>query len=280
MEKQNETPFVDIRSVIRSKSPALERWLPGFIIRYLINILHQDEINHIIATYGHHKGIQMADTIYHYFGINIDTHGFEQVPEDGRYLFVSNHPLGGLDGAMLIKVIGEKFKNVKSIVNDFLLYLTPFEEVFVPVNKHGRQTQDYAKRIHDTYDSDAQIIYFPAGLCSRKVKGQIVDPPWKRNVLQKAVKYRRNIVPVFFSGQNSPFFYRLANIRKRLRIPFNLEMLYLSDEAFKKKGAHFDIYFGTPIPYTSFTPDKSPDFWIGEVRKKVYSLPELSKTNL
>jgi len=273
-EKEYPASLINVRAVIRSKSPALERYTPHFVIRYLERILHQDEVNYLIKTYGHLSGLEMAEAIYHHFGIEIRVHGLEQAPVDGRYIFVSNHPLGGLDGAMLIKVIGGQFGQVKFIVNDLLLYLTPFEDVFVPINKHGRQSQEYAKQINDTYDSPAQVIYFPAGLCSRKVKGRIIDPPWKRNVLLKAVKHKRDIVPVYFSGQNSNFFYRLANLRKRLHIPFNIEMLYLSDEAFRQKGSSFDIYFGPPIPYSAFTRDKSPDQWILEVRDQVYALPK------
>jgi len=273
MEKQNNAPLVNVRAVIQSKSRALERYLPDFVIRYLERILHQDEINYLITTYGHLSGVQMAAAIYRHFKIQITVHGLEQIPTEGRYIFVSNHPLGGLDGAMLIKVVGERFTQVKFMVNDLLLFLKPFADVFVPVNKHGRQKQEYAKQIDDAYHSAAQILYFPAGLCSRKIKGKIVDPPWKRNVLHKAIKYQRDIVPVFFSGQNSNFFYRLANIRKHLRIPFNLEMLYLSDEAFSQKGASFDVYFGKPISYQSFTQDKSADQWLQEVRNQVYALP-------
>jgi len=274
VEKQRNVPQLDVRSVIRTKSPALGRFLPGFTIRYLERILHQKEINHVLSLYGHLPGVEAAQALSCYFDVKITVHGLAQIPKDGRYLFVSNHPLGGFDGILLIKVIGEVFSNVKFIVNDLLLNLKLFDDVFVPVNKHGRQSREYAQGIRETYDSDAPIIYFPAGLCSRKIKGKITDLPWRRNVLQKAVKHRRDIVPVFFSGQNSNFFYRLANVRRRLRFPFNLEMLYLSDEMFRQKGASFDIYFGEPVSYNAFTPDKNADQWMSEIRNRAYSLPQ------
>ena len=278
MDKQNSAPLINVRAVIRSKSPRLERYLPHFVIRYLERILHQEELNHVIGSYRHLPGVEMAEAIYHYSNIHISVHGLDQVPLDGRYIFVSNHPLGGFDGIMLIKVIGQRFAKVKFIVNDLLLYLKSFEDVFVPVNKHGRQSQDYAKRIKETYESDDQVIYFPAGLCSRKIRGRIVDLPWKRNVIQKAITHQRDMVPVFFGGKNSNFFYRLANIRKRLHIPFNIEMLYLSDEMFRQRGSSFDIYFGKPVPYQSFTSDKSQDQWLTEVRNQVYALPQQYKS--
>jgi len=278
MDKQNRDSLVNVRAAIRSKSPALERYVPRFVVRYLERILHQDELNRLISTYGHLPGVEMAEAISCDCRIYTKVHGLEQIPTDGRYVFVSNHPLGGLDGVMLIKIIGQRFGRVKFIVNDLLLHLKSFEDIFVPINKHGRQNQDYATRINDTYDSDAQVVYFPAGLCSRKIRGQITDPPWKRNVFQKAIKHQRDVVPVFFSGRNSNFFYRLANLRKRLRIPFNIEMLYLSDEAFKQAGGSFDVYFGKPIPYQSFTPNKTLAQWMLDVRNQVYALPKSYKS--
>ena len=274
MKKQDNVSLVDVRTVIRSKSPVLERYLPNFVIRYLENILHQNEINDILNNFGHLPGAQAADAIYRYSDAQIVVHGIDKVPVEGRYIFVSNHPLGGLDGVMLIKVIGERFQGVKFIVNDLLLHLKIFKDVFVPVNKHGYQNPHYAQQINETYESNDQIIYFPAGLCSRRIKGVITDLPWKRSVFRKAAQYHRDIIPIFFSGQNSRFFYRLANIRKFLHIPFNLEMLYLSDEAFRQKGATFDIYFGSPIPYNSFSSLKSLDQWILSIRNYVYSLPQ------
>jgi len=278
MEKSS-VPLVNVRAVIRAKSPTLERYLPSFVIRYLERILHQDEINEIITLYGHLSGVPVAVASLEYLRVNSQPIGLENVPTDGRYVFVSNHPLGGLDGLVLIKTLGQHFSDIKFIVNDLLLNLTPLESVFVPVNKHGRQSAAYAQRIIDTYNSDAQILYFPAGLCSRKIKGQVTDLPWKRNVLQKAIKHQRDIVPVFFSGVNSNFFYRLANIRKRLGIKFNIEMLYLSDEAFRQKGNNFTLYFGRPIPYTRFTAEKSLDAWLQDVRQEVYALPHTYSKN-
>jgi len=173
----------------------------------------------------------------------------------------------------LIYTLGQQYKEIKFIVNDLLLHSKTMEDVFIPVNKHGRQSQEYAQLIDEAYGSNAQMIYFPAGLCSRKIKGVVTDLPWKRNFLQKAIKYQRDIIPVFFSGQNSNFFYRLANIRKRLHIPFNIEMLYLCDEMFRQKGAHFELFFGNPIPYTHFTKDKTVDYWLTEIRQQLYNLP-------
>ena len=145
-------------------------------------------------------------------------------------------------------------------------------ELFIPVNKHGGQTTSYAKAIEDTYASEAQVLYFPAGLCSRKIKGNIVDLEWKKNFVGKAVKHHRDIVPVFFSGRNSNFFYNLANFRKRLGIKANIEMLYLVDEMFKQRGKKISLVIGKPVPYQTFSSEKSAQEWTTWIREKAYDL--------
>jgi putative hemolysin len=198
--------------------------------------------------------------------------GLEQVPTEGRYIFASNHPLGGFDGLVLMDAIGKAFPEIRFIVNDLLLHLKNFDPIFVPVNKHGRQSAEYARKIDETYSGDAQVLYFPAGLCSRKIKGQIIDLQWNKNFIQKAVQYKRDVVPIFFDGRNSNFFYRIANIRKKLRIKANIEMTFLVNEFFRQKGRHLSLKFGTPISYTTFDQSKNYHQWTEMVREKVYAL--------
>jgi putative hemolysin len=142
----------------------------------------------------------------------------------------------------------------------------------VPVNKHGRQTTEYARIIDGTYSGNAQVLYFPAGICSRKIKGQITDPRWNKNFIQKAVQYKRDVVPIYFEGRNSNFFYNLANIRKNLCIKAHIEMTFLVDELFKQKGRHFHLKFCTPMPYAIFDKSKNYQQWAEVVREKVYAL--------
>ena len=269
----SETPekFIDIAEVIRKKNPNLLRILPGFAIRYLKRLIHQDEINRIIYDYRHCHGLNFVRSVLDDMHISYSTEGLDRLPADGRYVFASNHPLGGFDGLVLMDAIGTTFPDIRFIVNDLLLNIKNFDPVFVPVNKHGQQTAEYARRIDETYAGNAQVLYFPAGLCSRKIKGKITDLKWKKNFIRKAVQYRRDVVPVYFEGRNSGFFYNLANIRKALGIRANIEMTFLVDELFKQKGRHFRLRFGDPIPFGVFDGSKSGDAWADEVRRKVYA---------
>lgn len=272
---ENEQLLVDIEKIIKSKSPFLAKILPKFIIRYIKRIVHVDEVNGILSKYGHLKGVDFVNKTLEELNISYISKGIENIDssQGSRFIFASNHPLGALDGLVLMSAIGKHFgNNVKFVVNDILMNLKPLELVFVPVNKHGRQTAGYMQQTGDAYASDSQILYFPAGLCSRKIKGKIIDLEWKKSIIGKAVQYQRNIVPVYFSGRNSNFFYRCANIRKKLGIKANIEMFYLSDEFFKQKNNTFELVFGEPISYTAFDKTKTHAEWIEHVREKAYSL--------
>ncbi|MDR1672458.1 MAG: 1-acyl-sn-glycerol-3-phosphate acyltransferase [Bacteroidales bacterium] len=272
----NRTPekFIDIREVIRAKNPKLLKILPEFVIRLMKRLIHQDEVNRIVWDYRDRYGTDFVRSILEDMKVTYDVTGLENIPRNGRYIFASNHPLGGFDGLVLMDAVGAVFPDLRFIVNDILLHLENFTPVFVPVNKHGRQSMDYAQQIDKIYSANVQVLNFPAGLCSRKIKGKIVDLKWNKNFIQKAVQYRRDVVPVYFEGRNSNFFYRLANIRKALNIKTNIEMTFLVNEFFKQKGHHFRLTFGTPIRYATFDKSKTPLQWAETVRNTVYALPK------
>lgn len=229
-------------------------------------------MNSIIAKVGDSNGVEFVTRSLYELGIKYSVVNEENLPKEGRYIFISNHPLGGLDGMVLIELIGRYFKEVKFVVNDILMNIKNLESVFVPVNKHGRQSMEYAKTLDALYQSDTQVLYFPAGLCSRKIKGKIVDLDWKKSVVVKAIKYQRDIVPIFFKGRNSNFFYNLANFRKRIGIKANLEMLYLPDEMFKHRNKELQLIIGKPIPYSHFNKTRTPKEWIDILKSTVYAL--------
>ncbi len=266
--------FLSLEKLIAAKNPVLLKWIPRFVLNYIKRAVHQDDVNYIVHTYGHNKGIDFVNAIiFDHSKASYTTHGLENIPVEGRYVFASNHPLGAFDGLVLMSAIGTRFKNIRFIVNDLLTYIPSFGEVFVPVNKHGRQSTEYAAKLEEIYSGEnTQVLNFPAGLCSRRINGKITDLPWKRNFIQKAIYYQRDIVPIYFDGHNSKFFYRLANIRKRLGIKANIEMFYLPGEFFKQKGAHYNVYIGEPISYKIFDKSKTLEEWTQFVREKAYAL--------
>jgi 1-acyl-sn-glycerol-3-phosphate acyltransferase len=263
---------INIRKVFKDKSPKLARLLPGFVYSYVEKIVHQDGLNDIIRRHGNKFGVEFAKACMKDFNVSIDVVGLENLPNDKRYLFSSNHPLGGFDGIILMSIIGEKFGNVRALVNDILMNIENLRPVFLPINKHGGNAKENVKLIDEVFMSDIQMLTFPAGLCSRKIKGEIVDLEWKKNFIVKAVSSKRDIVPVHFTGRNSEFFYNLSNFRKRIGIKVNIEMFYLVNELYKHTNGKFIVVFGKPIPYSTFDNSKTSSEWADLVKKHVYSL--------
>jgi putative hemolysin len=276
MESINKDLFIDIDAVIASKSKRLTKFTPKFVVNWVKRIVHQDELNEILKFSNGAIDVEFADKVLLWLNAksNVKFINRESLRSDGRYIFVSNHPLGGLDGLILISSLGKMFGKVKFVVNDLLMHILPMRNIFVPVNKHGSMGKDYGERIHNAYASDAQMLYFPAGLCSRLIDGKITDLEWKRNFIKQAKRYNRDIVPVYFGGRNSNFFYRLAKIRKMLGIKFNFEMIFLPDEMFRQKNSIFDVVIGEPIPISSIDSTRTLDQWCQEIREKCYKLKE------
>lgn len=276
MESYNKDLKIDVNAVIASKSERLAKFTPKFLLRWLKKIIHQDELNSILEFSNGAIDVEFADKVLQWLNAksNVKFIDRDSLDHEKRYIFVSNHPLGGLDGLTLISLIGKLFGGIKFVVNDILLNIVPMRNIFVPINKHGRMGKEYGERIHNAYASDDQILYFPAGLCSRLIDGQITDLEWKKNFIKQAKRYNRDIVPIYFGGQNSNFFYRLAKIRKFLGIKFNIEMIFLPDEMFRQKNSIFEVIIGEPVPISSIDSSKSLDEWCKVIREKCYELKQ------
>lgn len=272
-DQQKSFQPINIREVVKGKNPKIAGKIPGFIYNWLTRILHLKEMNEFMKVHGELKGVPFVNEGLKFLNINYELYGTENVPDNGKFIFVGNHPLGGLDGMIIMKFMNENLGLSRSISNDFLMELTPLKDWFVPINKVGTQSRDYANLVEELYKSDDHILIFPAGLCSRKIKGQIVDLKWQKHFIQKALQYKIDIIPFYFGGRNSNFFYNLAKIRKFLKIKVNIEMMYLADEMFKHKNKSFKIYFGKPIPYATFDHSKKPIEWADYVKKMTYQLP-------
>ncbi|PLX03056.1 MAG: glycerol acyltransferase [Marinilabiliales bacterium] len=265
---------IDIDQIIKSKNPGLYKMLPGFIIRYIKKILHQDDNNYYLRKYRDKKGKDFSEAILNDWNIKTKAEGEENIPDEGRFVFAANHPLGGIESLAFMKVVQEHYPNIKFPVNDILLNLEPFDEIFLPINKHGSQSKLAAQKIDEAYASGAQICFFPAGLVSRKIKGKVIDLEWKKSFISKAIQHKRDIIPVHISGRNSNFFYRLGNFRKFIGIKANIEMFYLANELYKHKNTTLTIRFGKPISHTMLTKEKNHKEWAQYVKNKCYDLAD------
>jgi putative hemolysin len=265
---------VDVRKIFSEKNPRMAKLLPGFVYRYIERIAHQEFINNFLSRHRGKRGLDFIHAVFDEFNTTIVVKGDDNIPREGRFIFASNHPLGGFDGLILIDIVSGYLGESKFLVNDILMNLRLMDDIFIPINKHGSQSKESALLLDEVYRSDNQILTFPSGMVSRKTRGVIQDLEWKKNFISKAIQYQRDIIPVHFSGKNSNFFYGLANVRKFLHISWNLEMFFLVNETMQHRNSEITVTFGPPIPWKSLDKSKTYQEWADLIRKKAYSLPE------
>lgn len=270
--KERQPQILDIEQVIKSKAGKKAKYIPKFLIRWFKNFMHLDFINEYLKE--GYVGVDFCENAIKYLGVELEIVGRENLPKDGRkYTFVSNHPLGAIDGVTLGAVIGREYDgNIKYLINDLLMNLKGLAPLGIPINKLGGQARNLPKLINETYESDVQMLVFPAGLCSRKIDGKIQDLEWGKSFVKKSRDTGRDIVPIHFEGENSKRFYRIAKWQQKLGMKFNFAMMLLPDEMYKSKGKKYKITIGKPIPISSLDKSKNDNQWAQEIRSKVYEL--------
>lgn len=282
----NSSVRIDVEQVLRSRVPTLWKYIPKVLVQKLKSIIRQDELNSLLEENDGKTGAEFCRGILRSLQIDVDiiNPNFLPDPSHRRVVFVCNHPLGGLDGMALIALLQSHFGGqVWFVVNDLLQAVTPLNSVFLPINKFGKQSKQSLRNIEAAFSGPDPIIIFPAGLVSRLrniiVDGRktsvVADLEWHKMFVTRAIQSRRDIVPLYFSGQNSLDFYRKANLRKRLGIGFNLEMILLPREMFLNRGSKFSVVVGDTRPYTQLQAG-DPQGVARAIRSEVYLLGKKS----
>lgn len=266
--------YIDVKKVIEDKNPKLLKWMPGFVLTYIRNVIHEDWLNEILSRINHLQGLDFVDAVIEEFDMEVELIGAENLPKEGGVVVVANHPLGGMDGIALMYAVGKIRKDIRFLVNDVLMSFENFQPLFVPVNKLGKNSQKNLDNIDQVYSKDYAVLVFPAGLVSRKSEEGIRDLLWKKSFVTKSKKYKKNIIPCFIEGKNSKFFYNLANWRKKIGIQANIEMFYLADEMYQQQGKKVTIHFGEAIPFQSLDSSKTENEWVLHIKELVYKLGE------
>ena len=267
---------IDIEKVLRSKMGKKARWVPGFAVGWLKKLVHEDQCNKFLWDARDLKGTPWLEACLEFLDTKLHVEGMENLPpkDDGRlYTFVSNHPMGGIDGVALGSIIGRHYDDrFRYLVNDLLMNLPGLAPLCIPINKTGSQSRDFPRMVEEGFRSDYHILMFPAGLCSRRRDGVIHDLPWKKTFVTKSVETHRDIIPIHFGGRNSDFFYRLSNFSDRYVKKVNIAMLFLVDEMYKNTDNTFPVRIGKPIPWQTFDKSKTPAQWAEYVSSIVHSL--------
>lgn len=270
---KNDNLRVDISATLNSRASKYAKFIPGFMVKWLEHTICQDELNGILERTSGKRGAEFCHAVLDDLDIKYNVIGADNMPPNRRVVIVSNHPLGALDGIALIDWVSKIYgPGVKFIVNDLLMAVKPLDNVFLPINKHGKQSRKSSSNIEEVFAGNDPIIIFPAGLVSRRRDEGIRDLKWQKMFINKAVQYHRDIIPVYFDGKNSPFFYNFAKLRTRVGLKFNIEMIYLPREIFRSRHARFTIVAGKPIPYNRFKGGRNAAIEAKAMKRIVYDL--------
>lgn len=267
---------INIDKILHDKMGNKAKFVPRPLVSWLKKILHQDEVNRYLWESRHLSGTEWLEECVRYLDMSIELVGEENLPDknDGKlYTFVSNHPLGGEDGVALGSIIGRHYDGrFRYLVNDLLMNLPGLAPVCIPINKTGSQSRNFPAMVEAGFKSDNHMLMFPAGICSRRRDNVVRDIEWKKTFITKSVEYQRDIVPIHFGGQNSDFFYKLANFSDKYVKKVNIAMLFLVDEMYKNVHKHFRVAIGKPIPWQTFDKSRTPAQWAQYVQDIVYKL--------
>lgn len=272
---------INIDKILHDKMGDKAKFVPRPLVSWLKRILHQDEVNRYLWESRHLTGTEWLEECVRYLDMTLEVVGSENLPDkdDGRlYTFVSNHPLGGADGVALGSIIGRHYDSkFRYLVNDILMNLPGLAPLCIPINKTGGQARSFPAMVKAGFESDNHILMYPAGLCSRRRNGEVRDLPWSKTFIVKSVQYQRDVVPIHFGGQNSDFFYKLANFSDKYVKKVNIAMIYLVDEMYKNVHKTFTVTIGKPIPWQMFDKSRTPAEWAQYVQDIVYQLPNNGK---
>jgi len=262
--------MIDIESIVKNRMGKRAKYVPKFVFSWLKRLIHQDFINTYLSQ--NREGPDFCQGALDYLGVKVTVEGKENLPNDRLCTFVSNHPLGAIDGITLGSVLGFHYDGkIKYLVNDLLMNLKGLAPLCVPINKIGKQARNLPAMVEAAFSGDCHVVMFPAGLCSRKRNGVIRDLDWTKSFINKTVQHQRDVVPIHFEGQNSNRFYRVANICKTLHLP-NFAMALLPDEMYRSRGNHYIVKIGKPISWQTFDKSKNAKEWAQWVKDRVYEI--------
>ena len=218
-----EKKIVDLEKALNDKYPKLFTKYPKFISNLLIGLLkklfYEDRLNEFILKNKDARNKEIIDRFLKSinFTYKIDNISLQNIPKSGRVIFISNHPLGGLDALSLMHLINGVRKDVKILANEFLMKLDPISDMLIPIDNISNQSSREAiKSVDEHLKNEGAIIIFPAGEVSRAKVFGIKDLNWKGGFLKFAKKAQAPIVPIFVNARNSSLFYAISAIYKPL----------------------------------------------------------------
>jgi len=273
-QNSNEIKYINVEKTIKESNSKLLTKLPGFIVKLIVKIIKQKEINRFLNKHSDSIGRDFLIKIIEEYNIKIEVEGKENFPENGKCIFVANHPFGLIDGLVLTHIVSGKYGSIKAIANDAFMLIPQLHPFIAAVNVFEGSSKEYLKALDETYYTEVPITHFPAGEVSRLYSGKVQDTKWQKSFITKSIASNRDIVPIYFYGRNSNLFYTIFLLRRLLGININLELILLPREFFKKRNKTIKVKIGEPIPYQTFDKSLTHWDWAQNVRKRLYSLSD------
>jgi len=268
---EDKAARVELGQLFAARYPGWK--LPGFFLRLIEKIIAVDKINKLFAATSGTKNVEFTDACMKYLAVTCNVVGGENLPpSEKKLIFASNHPQGGIEAICIASVLGRRYGGkIKFYANEILYCLEPLKELFVPIYRRKQKSKENLRIINDFYQTDDHLVVFPAGVTSSKKKGKIMDHEWRKNFIVEAVKYRRDVVPLYFQARNSDLFYVVENFRRFIRSRVNFDVILFGHEFFKQRGKTFTLYIGKPVSWETFDKTKSPKEWAAVMKDVVYN---------
>ncbi len=243
----------------------------GWLLMKTLRISH---LNDIYNRNKHLKDVEFLNAILDEFQIKfeIPEEDFKRLPKEGAYITISNHPLGGIDGILLLKLMLEREPNFKIIANFLLHRIDPMKPYIMPVNpfETHKDAKSSVLGIKETlrHLSDGKPLgMFPAGEVSTYKDGRlVVDKNWEEGAIKVIRKAQVPVVPIYFHAKNSQFFYFLSRISDTFRTA------KLPSELFSQKDRVIKVRIGKPIPVSEQNEHQTLEEYSAFLRRKTYML--------
>lgn len=258
-----------------SKATRLKKFKLDALTTPLMKLLKLDKVNQLYENNEELKDLDFINGVLDELEIKcvVDEKELGNIPKEGSFIVLANHPYGGIDGLILMKLLGTVRPDFKTMGNFLLQKIKPIEHLIIPVNPFdnvqvNKSSLAGIKKTLDYLQTGTPIGIFPAGEVSsfQSDSKKVIDREWKPAVARIIQKAQVPVIPVYFSGGNSKLFNLLGMIHpvfRTIRIP---------TELINKKGAEIRVRIGKPILPKQYNDFAEPNQLLRFLRSKTYAL--------